>query len=141
MPLRLEILTGEKVVYSGDADVVVAPGVGGELGILPHHAPLLTLLQPGELLVKQGEDEVSMAITGGFLEVYKDHVVVLAESAERAEEIDTARAEEARKRAQQLLSQAKPEPADLARAEAALRRSQIRLKVARRRARGKKVDQ
>ena len=141
MPLRLEILTGEKVVYAGDADALVAPGMAGQLGILPRHAPLLTLLQPGELIVKQGGDEVSMAITGGFLEILRDRVVVLAEAAERADEIDTARAEEARKRAQQLLAQAQGEPADLARAEAALRRSKIRLKVARRRARGKELGQ
>lgn len=139
--LLLEILTGEKVVYSGEADVVVAPGVDGELGILPHHAPLLTLLQPGELLVKHGEEEVSMAISGGFLEVMRDRVIVLAETAERAEEIDIARAEEARRRAEELRAHTQQQPADLARAEAALRRSQVRLKVARRRARERDLGQ
>jgi len=141
MSLQLEILTGERVVYSGEADVVVAPGADGQLGILPHHAPLLTLLQPGELLVKQGEEEVSMAISGGFLEVEHDKVIVLADTAERAEEIDILRAEEARARAQQLLAESKREQTDLAEAVAALRRSQVRLKVARRRAREKDLGQ
>lgn len=129
--LRLEIVTAERTVYSDDVDLVVAPGAEGELGILPHHAPLLTLLQPGELRVKQGAQEIPMVISGGFMEVRPDKVIILADTAERVDEIDEARAEEARQRAVGLLAQ-KSAASDLAAAVASLRRSQVRLKVARR---------
>ncbi len=128
-PIRLDIVTAERLVYSEDVDIVIAPGVEGQLGILPHHTPLMTTLQAGELLVREGGEEFSMAISGGFLEVRPDRVIVLADSAERAEEIDLARAEVAKRRAQERLSQPVPD-LDVARAEAALRRSLIRLKVA-----------
>ncbi len=131
---RLEIVTAEGVVFSDDVDVVVAPGVEGQLGILPHHAPLMTMLLPGELLVRQGGEELSMAISGGFLEVRPDRIIVLADAAERAEEIDIARAEEAKRRAEERLKHPIPE-VDMARAEAALRRSLARLKVGARRRR------
>jgi len=129
---RLEIVTAEGVVFSDDVDVVVAPGVEGQLGILPHHAPLMTMLQPGELLVKRGGEEFFLAISGGFLEVRPDRVIVLADAAERAEEIDIARAEAAKRRAEELLKSHPPE-VDAARAEAALLRSLARLKVVERR--------
>jgi len=132
--LRLEIVTAERVVYSDEVDIVVAPGLEGQLGILPHHAPLMTMLQPGELLLRKGGEEVAMAVSGGFLEVMGDRVVVLADSAERAEEIDIARAEEAKRRAEERIRQ-RTEEVDLARAEAALRRSLVRLRVAERRRR------
>jgi len=109
-------------------DILVAPGVEGQLGILPHHAPLMTMLQPGELRVRKDREELSMAITGGFLEVRPDRIIVLADSAERAEEIDIKRAEEAKRRAQERLKLRTPE-VDLARAEAAMRRALARLKV------------
>lgn len=131
--IRLEIVTAERAVYSEDVDVVVAPGVEGQLGILPHHAPLMTTLQPGELLVRKGGEEFSLAISGGFLEVRPDRVIVLADTAERAEEIDMARAEEAKRRAQERLVEAGAPGIDAARAEAALRRSLARLKVVERR--------
>ncbi len=136
-PIRCEIVTQERVVYDQMVDMVIAPGVQGELGILPHHAPLLTALTPGELRVKKGEGEESFAISGGFMEVLPDHVSVLARSAEYAGEIDLARAEEARARAQKLLREGPP-PGDFSQMvaiETALRRSQIRLKVARKRTR------
>jgi F-type H+-transporting ATPase subunit epsilon len=129
---RLEIVTAERVVFSDDVDVVVAPGVEGQLGILPHHAPLMTMLLPGELRVKKGGEEFSLAISGGFLEVRPDRVIVLADAAERAEEIDIARAEAAKRRAQELL-RSRPSDVDAARAEAALRRSLVRLRVVERR--------
>ena len=129
---RLVIVTAEGVVFSDDVDVVVAPGVEGQLGILPHHAPLMTMLQPGELLVKRGGEEFFLAISGGFLEVRPDRVIVLADAAERAEEIDIARAEAAKRRAEELLKSHPPE-VDAARAEAALLRSLARLKVVERR--------
>ncbi len=127
--LKIDIVTAERVVYSAEADVVIAPGVEGQLGILPHHAPLMTILQAGELVVRKGGEEESLAISGGFLEVRPDRVIVLADQAERAEEIDIARAEEARKRAEQRLADRHAPGLDAARAEAALRRAIVRLTV------------
>jgi len=132
--LRLDIVTAERVVYSEDVDMIIAPGVEGQLGVLPHHAPLMTMLQPGELRIKKGGEELSLAISGGFFEVRPDRVIVLTDAAERAEDIDIARAEEAKRRAQERLSHRAPE-IDAARVEAALRRSLIRLKVVERRRR------
>jgi len=132
--IRLDIVTAERVVYSDDVDVIVAPGVEGQLGILPHHAPLMTTLQAGELRVRKGREEFFLAISGGFLEVRPDRIIVLADAAERAGEIDIVRAEEAKRRAEEQLSQRAP-GVDTAQAEAALRRSLIRLKVAERRRR------
>lgn len=131
-PMKVEIITAEQVVYSEDVDVLVAPGVEGELGILPQHAPLMTMLQPGEIRVRRDGGEVSMSVSGGFLEVMANKVTILADSAERADEIDEARAQEAMKRAQERI-QMHPADMDLERAVAALRRSQARLRVAQRR--------
>ena len=130
--IRLEIVTPERVIYSDEVDAVIAPGVEGQLGILPHHAPLMTMLQAGELRVRKGEEETCIAVFGGFLEVRPDRVIVLADAAERAEEIDAARAEEAKRRAEQALANRKVSQADKARAEAALRRSLVEIKVAER---------
>lgn len=132
-PIRLDIVTAEQSVYSEDVDMVIAPGVQGQLGILPHHAPLMTMLEPGELVVRKGSEEFYMAVSGGFLEVRPDRVIVMADSAERAEEIDIARAEEAKRRAEKRLEEKYAPEVDAARAEAALRRSLIRLKIAERR--------
>ncbi len=128
--IRLDIVTAERAVYSEEVDMVIAPGIEGQLGILPHHTPLMTALQAGELRVKKGGEEFSMAISGGFLEVRPDRVVVLADAAERAEEIDVARAETAKRRAQERLAEGRVPGTDEARAEAALLRSLARLKVA-----------
>jgi len=125
---KLEIVTPEKMVFSGEVSAVLAWGVEGQLGILPHHAPLMTMLQPGDLVIKKGTEEDTLTISGGFLEVRPDKVIVLADACERAEEIDETRAEEAKKRAQEALKEAKA-PADLAAAEASLRRSLARLKA------------
>jgi len=130
--IRLEIVTPERVIYSDEVDAVVAPGTEGQLGILPHHAPLMTILQAGELRVMKNGDETCIAVFGGFLEVRPDRVIVLADAAERAEEIDATRAEEAKRRAEQALADRKVSQADKARAEAALRRSLVQLKVAER---------
>jgi len=132
MTIRLDIVTAERVVFSDDVDVIVAPGTEGQLGVLPHHAPLMTMLEPGELLAKKGGEEFSMAVSGGFMEVRPDRVIILADAAERAEEIDIARAEAAKKRAQERLSQLGP-GVDIAHAEAALRRALARIEVAERR--------
>ncbi|MCK4222394.1 MAG: F0F1 ATP synthase subunit epsilon [Dehalococcoidia bacterium] len=126
---RLEVVTAERMVFSDDVNEAVAWGVEGQLGILPHHTPLMTMLQAGELLIRRGEEEQYLAISGGFLEVRSDKVVILADGCERAEEIDTARAEAARRRAQETLSTGPAGVHDAA-AEAALRRSLARLKVA-----------
>ena len=129
--IKFEIVTAERVVYSDEVDVLVAPGIEGQLAILPHHAPLMTMLQPGELLIRKGSEEQSMFVSGGFLEVRGDKIVILADSAERAEEIDTARAEAAKRRAQETIAQG-PAKIDQAQAEAALIRAMARMKVAER---------
>jgi F-type H+-transporting ATPase subunit epsilon len=129
LTIKIDVVSAERMVYSDEVDIVVAPGVEGQLGILPHHAPLMTMLQPGELLLRKGKDEVSLCIAGGFLEVRPDKVVVLAEAAERCEEIDMARAEAAKRRAEErLMGRASAE--DLAQAQAALARAAARIKVA-----------
>lgn len=137
--LRLDLVTAERVVYSDDVDMVIAWGLEGQLGILPHHAPLMTILQPGELIIKKDNEEIYMAVSGGFLEVRPDRVIVLADACERAEEIDIARAEDAKRRAKDLIETPSTE-IDTATAEGALRRSLVRLKVAEkiRRKRGKR---
>jgi len=132
--IKLDIVTAERVVYSEDVDLVVAPGIDGELGILPHHAPLMTMLQPGELQIRKDGEDFFLAVSGGFIEVRPDRIIVLADAAERAGEIDIERAEAAKRRAEEQLSHRVPE-ADLAQAEAALRRALVRLKVAEKRAR------
>ncbi len=135
MPLKVDVVTAERVVYSDEGvDEVVAPGVAGELAILPRHAPLLTMIKPGVMRILKGGEEIEMAITGGFLEVRQDRVTILADAAERAEEIDVVRAEEARRRAERILEERVAEE-DLARAAAALQRALLRLKVAERRRR------
>jgi F-type H+-transporting ATPase subunit epsilon len=134
--LRLEIVTAERTVFADDVSEVVAWGVEGQLGILPHHAPLMTMLQPGDLLIKKDDEEYYLAISGGFLEVRPDKVIILADACERAEEIDVERAEAARRRAEEILKTRPPEM-DTAAAEAALRRSLARIKVAERRRRRK----
>ncbi|MCD6289132.1 MAG: F0F1 ATP synthase subunit epsilon [Anaerolineae bacterium] len=126
-----EVVTAERTVYSDDVNMVVAPGIEGELGILPHHALLITVLTYGELTIrKDGEPDVLIAIGGGIMEVSEDRVVILADSAERAEEIDMERAEAALRRAEERLRRRRQENIDFAQAEAALRRSLVRLRVA-----------
>jgi len=132
--LRLEIITAERQVFADDVNVVVAPGIEGELGILPHHAPLMTMLKPGELLIRKDGEETYLVVSAGFLEVRPDKVIVLADACERAEEIDITRAEEAKHRAEERLK-THPPGLDIARAQAALLRSLIRLRIAERRRR------
>jgi F-type H+-transporting ATPase subunit epsilon len=135
MPLQLDIVTPERLAYSDQVDAVTAPGIEGELGVLPHHAPLLTTLGLGELRIRKGDTEESFAIAGGFLQVRPDRVVVMAETADMASEIDLQRAEEARREAEQALEEGYVEPADLAVARAALQRALLRIRVAERRRR------
>ena len=127
--LHVEIVTAERELYSGEANLVSAPGTEGRLGILPRHAALLTTLAPGALNIKLGDAEEPIFVSGGFLEVSNNSVIVLADTAELAEEIDQARAQEARRRAQEELAQAQ---SDIERAEllGALERAMTRLRVA-----------
>ncbi len=132
MPMQLQIITAEREVFSGEVDALVAPGVAGQLGILPNHAPLMTVLQPGELLVRAGGDDSYLALSGGYLEVLGNQVIVLADAAEDVDEIDEARAQEALARAQERIS-SRESDIELEQAVASLRRAQVRVTVARRR--------
>lgn len=132
--IKLEIITAERQVFSDDINTVVAPGVEGELGILPHHAPLITMLKPGEVLIRKDSEETYLFVSGGFLEVRPDKIIILADACERADEIDIERAEAAKRRAEERLKTRTPE-SDVAQVQAALIRSLIRLKVAERRRR------
>jgi F-type H+-transporting ATPase subunit epsilon len=135
MPLHVEIVTAEKIVYSAEGiDEVVAPGADGEFAVLPQHAAFITTLAPGEMRIIRGGDEEVMAVTGGFFEVRNDRVVILADAAERAEEIDIARAEAARRKAEESLRE-RVELVDLVQTQAALMRALARLRVAERRGR------
>ncbi len=127
--LHVEVVTAEREIYNGEADMVVARGTEGVLGILPRHAALLTTLAIGEMRIKLGDAEEPLFVAGGFLEVRDNVVTVLADTAEHAEEIDEARAEEARRRAQERLEQA---TSDVERADmlGALERAMNRIKVA-----------
>lgn len=127
--LHVEIVTAERELYNGEADLVSAPGAEGRLGILPRHAALLALLGPGELRIKLGADEEPLFVSGGFLEVSDNTVTVLADTAEHADEIDQARAEEARRRAQERLAQTESNQ-ERAELQSALERAVNRLRVA-----------
>jgi F-type H+-transporting ATPase subunit epsilon len=131
---KLEIVTAERMIFSDEVSAVMAWGVEGQLGILPHHAPLMTILEPGDLTIRKDKEEEYLAISGGFLEVRPDKVIILADACERVDEIDVARAEEAKRRAQETMKAA-PLSAEAASAVAALRRSLARLKVAEKRRR------
>jgi len=133
MPIRCEIVSQDRVVYQGEADMVILPGTGGEMGVLPHHAPVLTTLKFGVVKVRRGGNDQVFAVAGGVAEVQPDLVTVLADAAENVEEIDVQRAEFARKRAEEALTKGVPPQSDaLLSIEAALRRSNLRLDVARR---------
>jgi F-type H+-transporting ATPase subunit epsilon len=134
MPLHIEVITPERKVYEDDVDMVVAPGSEGYLGILPHHAPLLTALGPGEFRVKKGGHEETLAVFGGFMDVRADRVVVLTDAAEHSAEIDEERARAAREQAQRTLA-APVSAAEEAIARASLQRALVRLRVSERRRR------
>ena len=133
MPIRCEIVSQDRLVFEGDADIVVLPGTDGEMGILPHHAPLLTTLKIGIIKVRSGGKEEIFTVAGGVAEVQPDIVTVLADAAENVEEIDVARAEAARKRAEEILAKGVPADSDAyLKMEAALRKSNLRLDAVRR---------
>jgi F-type H+-transporting ATPase subunit epsilon len=126
--MNLEIVTAERQIFSGDVNTVILEGSEGQMTILPKHAPLVTMLNPGELIIRKDGDEMYMVITGGFVEVRPDKIVILADACERYDEIDIERAEAAKRRAEERLKQRTPD-IDQSRAEAALRRSLARLRV------------
>ena len=130
MPIRCEIVSQDRLVYEGDADIVIVPGSLGEMGILPGHAPLLSSLDMGVIRVKTEESEEVFTVTGGFIEVQPDIVTIMADAAENVEDIDINRAEKAMKRASQLLEEySTADVEDYMRVQAALRRSNLRLKA------------
>ena len=133
MPMTLEIITAERQVFSDEVDMVIAHGFDGQLGILPRHAPVMTMLKPGELMVrKSGEDDIHVAVSGGFMEVLGNRVSVLADACERSDEIDEGRAEQAIQRAQERLANRGSE-LELERALTSLKRAQVRVNLVRRR--------
>ncbi len=133
MTIRVEIVSQDRTVYEGDADIVVVPGVDGEMGILPNHSPLISTLKYGILKVRRGKEEQFFTIAGGVVEVQPDIITVLADAAENVAEIDIARAEAARKRAEEFIKKGPPPDTDAyLRMEAALRRSNLRLDAVRR---------
>jgi F-type H+-transporting ATPase subunit epsilon len=133
MPIRCEIVSQDRTVFEGDVDIVVIPGSDGEMGILPNHAPLLSTIRLGVVKIRQGGEEQDFTITGGLVEVQPKIVTILADAAENIEEIDLARAEEAKRRAEQRLAEGPPPGSEaLLAAEAALHRSTLRLEMAQR---------
>ena len=133
MTIRCEIVSQDRTVFTGDVDIVVLPGAAGEMGILPKHAPVLTTLKFGIIKVRKGGKEEVFTVAGGVAEVQPDIITVLADAAENVEEIDVARADAARVRAEEALAQGVPVDTDAYLAmEAALRKSNLRLDAARR---------
>jgi len=133
MPILLEIVTPERLAFSEEVDAVTLPGGDGELGVLPHHTPLVSTLGIGELRIRRGGEEELFAIAGGFLQVRPDKVVVMAETADMASEIDLEKAQQARAEAEKALETGFEEGADLAAARAALQQALLRIRVGERR--------
>jgi F-type H+-transporting ATPase subunit epsilon len=141
MPIRCEIVSQDRMVYSGEADIVVLPGSDGEMGVLPHHAPVLTTLKFGIITIRTHGHEEHFTVAGGVAEIQPDIVTVLADAAENVEEIDVGRADAARKRAEEILAKGLPPDTDAYLAmEAALKRSTLRLDAARRYRKGTKYS-
>ena len=133
MPIRCEIVSQDRVVYQGDADIVVLPGAAGEMGILPNHSPVLSVLQFGIVRVRSKGEEQFFTVAGGVVEVQPDQVTVLADAAENVQEIDVQRAEEARRRAEEVLKEGVGTDTDTyLKIQTALRRSNLRLDAVRR---------
>ncbi len=132
MPIRCEIVSQDRIVYQGDADMVILPGAAGEMGILPHHTPVLTVLQFGVVRVRASGVEQFFTVAGGVAEVQPDQVTVLADAAENVAEIDIQRAEAARKKAEEALKAGvTPDSDAYLKIQSALRRSNLRLDAAR----------
>jgi len=129
--IHLKITTPERVVLADDVNEVILPTTMGEIGILPHHIPLVAVLAPGEIRVKKDKEELLLAVSGGFIEVQPTRVIVLADTAEHADEIDEQRAEEAKKRAEELRTTKRADATDFALVASKLEKELARLKVAR----------
>jgi F-type H+-transporting ATPase subunit epsilon len=129
MPIQLEIVTAERVVYANEVDMVSAPTRDGRVGILPRHSPLMTVLEPGELDIVKDGVRTPFAVSGGFMEVLPNRITILADTVERADEIDLERAERARELAEERMKMAQTERDQLV-AEAKLRKELARMRVA-----------
>jgi F-type H+-transporting ATPase subunit epsilon len=133
MPIRCEIVSQDRMVWEGDADIVIVPGEAGLMGVLPNHAPLLSTLKYGILSVRYQGGEENFTVAGGVVEIQPDIITVLADAAENVKEIDVARAEAARRRAEEILAKGPPPDTDTYLAmEAALKRSNLRLQAVQR---------
>jgi len=141
--IKFKIVTPERTVYDSEIDQVTLPTQEGEITVLPEHIPLISVLAPGELMVKKGDEEIAMAVSGGIIEVQKNEITILADTAERAEEIDLARAEEARQKAENLKEErVRMDETEYATAAAILEKNLARIKVARKHMtrRGMKIE-
>jgi len=133
--IHFEIVTPDETVYQDKIDSLMLDTQSGEITILPNHMALVSVLVPGEMLIRKGSEEISMAVSGGFVEIQPNSkVIIIADSAERAENIDELKAEEARRRAEDILAK-KGTSKEIADAQAALAHALAQLKVARRRKR------
>jgi F-type H+-transporting ATPase subunit epsilon len=133
MKIKFRIVTPEKTVFEDEIDQVTLPTQEGEITVLPNHIPLISVLQAGELVAKKGGEEIAMAVSGGMVEVRSNEITILADTAERAEEIDIARAEEAKQKAEKLKDERiQTDEAQYATAAAILEKNLVRIKVARR---------
>ncbi len=128
--INFKIATPERVVYKDEVDQITLPTMQGEITVLPNHIPLIAVLQPGEIKVKKNNEETLLAVSGGFIEVLADKVVVLADTAERAEELDLAKAEAARQRAEEALKTKRYDAKEFAGLSAAIEKELARIRVA-----------
>ncbi len=139
MKINFKIATPEKVVYKNEVDSISVPTKMGEITVLPNHIPLITVLTAGEIIVRNGEEVIAMAVSGGFLEVLSTKVVILADKAERSEEIDIERAQSAMKRAQELRDKKATDSREFAALTAQIEKELARVKVGRKF--GRRVEQ
>jgi F-type H+-transporting ATPase subunit epsilon len=133
MKFKLDIVTPERQIWSDNVDFVTIPTIQGEITVLANHVPIVSIIESGEIKIRKENENIFMAVTGGFFQVTGKKVTILADAAERAEEIDIARAERAREQAKKLLDEKRQEKVPNVEAFAALQRSLARLKVASRR--------
>jgi F-type H+-transporting ATPase subunit epsilon len=141
--IKFKIVTPERIVFEEEVDQVTLPTQEGEITVLPNHIPLISVLQAGELVAKKDGEEIAMAVSGGMVEVQKNELTVLADTAERAEEIDLARAEEARRRAEKLKEEkVRADETEYAAVAATLEKNLARIKVAKKHLtkRGMKIE-
>jgi|TARA_B100000315_G_C14007029_1_gene332791 F-type H+-transporting ATPase subunit epsilon len=130
--LDVEIVTAEKTIFSGQASLILVPGIEGELGILSSHAPIITELYPGEVLIRNEQEELSLVLSGGFVEVFNDKVTILADAAERTNEINIEKAKEAIQKAEKIVD-SKGSDIDIQKALFVIRASKAQLRIANRR--------